>query len=154
MTQFQIECDNCKKYISIINIDPGQDVECQYCNNIQVVPESQTSQNEIICRKCSTNQKQDAIYCHKCGESLFNTQLIKYCKECDSEYTDNDEFQYCNKDGKKLFTKEKRIENTPEPVKIIIKRTDKKTSKSKELTFALGNFFIAICFIQSAAALY
>ena len=70
MTEFHIVCDNCDHYISIINIDPGQDVTCRYCNNIQVVPDSERPKNEIICSNCSTIQYQDANYCHHCGESL------------------------------------------------------------------------------------
>ena len=125
MTQFQISCDKCNRHISVVNLQPGQEAKCWYCGNRQTVP----------------------------GNTI-NIQVIKYCKECDREYSNDDEFKYCNKDGKKLFTKEKRIENTPEPVKKVIKSTGKKTSKSKKLTFALGNFLIAMCFIQGCAALF
>jgi hypothetical protein len=166
-------CSVCFKQVSVI------ETKCSNCktrivgfsNNNQTITVSKKADNyidelekilgkieqELICPKCKAEQKnKDAVFCIKCGESLFSKKIIevKQCPECKSNFGSNDAF--CDKDGKKLINKKIEIEDKSNPNYKIInlkKPKKKKISSAEQLPMKWYKFIIYVSMPLGAISL-
>lgn len=156
-TIIQYKCANCKeKFDRISSRDETLTLSKNddgYNDQLKNIIGIKLKGERLICPSCESIQKNnEAVYCIKCGESLFPKKIIKVkqCPECKSNYDANDVF--CDKDGKKLINKKVEVEDDKNPNYKLIKTPKKPTSTDdginpltpKELPMKWYNFIIYV----------
>jgi len=130
-------CEHCKvklrgfsRNFEHLNVSKKADY---YNNELEKVLGKRIKQG-LICPKCESPQKNNnAVFCIKCGESLFPKKSIKIkqCPDCKSNYNVDDIF--CDIDGKKLINKKIEVDGDNPNYKIINqKKSERKNNDSSD----------------------